>query len=577
MCAGPGGGVVDVAVARGLGGTGAGGSLRQADTTKSAAAAYKISNGLMLRFKRRLLQDETTQSTFPPRRGWRELALLAIGLICIAFLFCTTRKLFWTYDDAFLLRVARSATVVDYAASPAFWRAMPSRMFVPGVLLWYEAGSRAGDAAQFHLLAVALLLIALVAIYIALRQWLDIAPSLTAIALIALGAPTVSVVLQLMAGHYLLAIALSAMSIAAYRRSPLLSAFLYLAAMLAKEIAIPLPLILLLLPERKRIAPHVFAVVLYVAWRRWMIGTFGGGYGWAITRDNFDDLVVAFPRALFDALTPPNLALAILVAIAVLAPIAWSLRKRRVAIAFIVAMIVAIAPILPVAREMQPRYAFVAWIVLATFAAIALRATPILAALVVLVVAIAQRVEWRDVYTRDARMSAEARFAIDGPRDALLRAPTTPPAAMNELLAMRSNAGLVAFYDDLYLCTQRDARRVFEFDAQRNAIVDITPHIASLAQKHCNAIRDTAPLRAHFRFDGDTLHWTFGPYTRGRWHVVFANGQQSFEVPREDAFILGEIPAIALRIRYDAPEGWTTYSPEIAMDFTKRRDFTFTR
>src|SRR5690242_11675081 len=96
----------------------AGGSLRQANTTKSAAAAYKINNGLMLRFKRRLLQGETTQSTFLLRRGWWEVALLAIGLICIGFLFCTTRKLFWTYDDAFLLRVARSATVVDYATSP---------------------------------------------------------------------------------------------------------------------------------------------------------------------------------------------------------------------------------------------------------------------------------------------------------------------------------------------------------------------------------------------------------------------------------------------------------------------------
>jgi hypothetical protein len=48
-----------------------------------------------------------------------------------------------------------------------------------------------------------------------------------------------------------------------------------------------------------------------------------------------------------------------------------------------------------------------------------------------------------------------------------------------------------------------------------------------------------------------------------------AIGIQAFEIPRHDALNLPGMSGIAMRIRYDSPAGWTTYSPEIAIDFAR--------
>jgi hypothetical protein len=539
-------------------------------------------------------------------KRWFEVVLVALVLTAVAFAYRDATRLFWTYDDAFLLRVVDGADLNDYFGSKPFWRSMPSAMFVPLLLAWYEAGSRAGDAAGFYALAIALLCVALLCVYVAMRRWLGPVESLTAIAIVGLGPPVVSVVVQLMATHYLIALACSALAFyfgtpasspagpaasraaapenggetppgqPAGRRRSLASAAFYLAAILAKEIAIPLPFLLLLLPgaRLRHILPHGLALVLYFAWRKIMIGAFLGGYGWAVTAGNVDDLLLSLPRQLFATLT--------LAALVLLAVIAWRMRSKRFAFAFVIALGAAIAPVLPVARELQSRYAFAAWVTLAVFFAIAARGRAVVCAIGVIAVAIAFSVEWRNVFAVSEEMSAEARFVMTAPPEATLRTPRTPPAAMGELQWHRAKAGapqgLQWFYDDVWLCGSRmQGRRLFDFDERTRRIVDVSSRAAALQQKHCSAIREDAPLTADFHFEHGTLYWTFGPYERGTYHVVFADGVQAFTVPREDAYRLGDIPGIALRVRYDAPEGWVTYSPEIALDFQRNPKFRWHR
>lgn len=516
-----------------------------------------------------------------------EVALVAVVLAAIAVSYRDATRLFWTYDDAFLLRVVDHADLNDYFGSKPFWRSMPSAMFVPLLLAWYEAGSRAGDAAGFYALAIALLVFALACVYAALRRWLGPVESLAAVAIIGLGPPVISVVVQLMATHYLIALACSALAVAFFPRW--WSAAFYLAAILAKEIAIPLPLLLLLLPGSARLQragppassrrffdliPYGVALALYFAWRKIMIGAFLGGYGWAVTAENADELLLSLPRQLATSLT--------LAAVVLLAVIATKLRDRRFAFAFVVALGAAIAPVLPVSRELQARYALAAWVTLAVFFAIAARAKPLLGAIGVVAVAIAHHGEWEKVYRVSEEMSAESRFVLSAPADATLRLPRTPPAAMGELQWHRARAGapqgLQWFYDDVWLCGDRHrGRRLFEYDERVRRIVDVTPRADALAKQHCGAIRNDVPLTADFRFANGTLFWTFGPYERGTWHVLLGDGVQAFTVPREDAYILGNLPGIALRVRYDAPEGWVTYSPEIALDFQRRQTFRWHR
>jgi hypothetical protein len=538
------------------------------------------------------------------RRGF-EIALVAIVLATVAFAYRDATRLFWTYDDAFLLRVVDSADLNDYFGSKPFWRSMPSAMFVPLLLAWYEAGARAGDAAEFYALAIALLCVALLCVYVAMRRWLGPVESLAAIAIIGLGPPVVSVVVQLMATHYLIALACSGLAVyfgapasspadaaasppppgaggetppdqPAGRRRSAVSALFYLAAILAKEIAIPLPFLLLLFPGARvrHVFPHGIALLLYFLWRRIMIGAFLGGYGWAVTADNADDLLLSLPRQLATTLT--------LAAVVLLAVIAWRMRSKRFAIAFAIAIGAAIAPVLPVARELQSRYAFAAWVTIAVFFAIAVRARPVVCAIGVVAVAIAFQFEWRKVFAVSEEMSAEARFVVRAPADATLRLPRTPPAAMGELQWHRAKAGapqgLQWFYDDIWLCGSRmQGRKLFDFDERSRRIADVSSQTNALQQKHCSAIHENAPLTADFRFANGTLYWTFGPYERGTYAVLFADGIQAFTVPREDAYRLGDLAGIALRVRYDAPGGWVTYSPEIALDFQRNPTFRWHR
>jgi hypothetical protein len=559
-----------------------------------------------------------------------EATLLVLVLAGVAALYADATKLSWTYDDAFLLRVVGSAEVDDYFVSPTFWRSMPAQMFVPLLLVWYEGGSRAVDDADggFYIPAIALLLTALLAVYAALRLWVGALESLAGVAMIGLGPPVVSLVTQLMATHYLIALGFVALSVVAFTLAmrsgsfvwATVSAFFYLCAMLAKEVAIPLPALLVLLTwgrlpagrnadppggrragfepaiQRESVAagsqlsgrlgagptraiPHGITLILYFLWRKAMIGVFLGGYGWATTRETLLPLLRSLPRQWATSIAPPQTWIAVLLALVLLVPIALRLRSRRFAFALVLALAAAILPVLPVSREMQPRYVFASWVTLVVFSVVAVQAwsprmRALFCAIAVAVVGIAQRAEWRDVYPTAERMSAEARFVLTAPPGATLRLPRTPPAAMGELQFLRaaegSAPGLQWFYDDLYLCAGRHrGRQLYEYSAARHAMVDVTRNAEGIARRYCATVRDDVPLQADFEFENGTLHWTFGPYQRGTWHVVFGEGVQAFTVPRRDAYILGDMPGIALRVRYDAPEGWVTYSPEIALDFVK--------
>src|SRR6185295_663804 len=143
--------------------------------------------------------------------------------------------------------------------------------------------------------------------------------------------------------HYLEAIFLGGLSVAAFasasRRGSnllnLLSALLYLAAMLANEIAIPLPLLLLVLPERnarvraRHLVIRAIVAVFYFLWRREAIGTFLGGYGWVLEPSDLPMLLVTLPVKLVRGWAGASLELG-LIGIAIMIPGAVpALRHRR--------------------------------------------------------------------------------------------------------------------------------------------------------------------------------------------------------------------------------------------------------
>jgi hypothetical protein len=95
--------------------------------------------------------------------------------------------------------------------------------------------------------------------------------------------------------------------------------------------------------------------------------------------------------------------------------------------------------------------------------------------------------------------------------------------------------------------------------------VDLTRRIPAVRARHCASIRSAAPLNASFRFTGEDLFWDLGPYDDGRYRFVLADGVEAYDMPRRAGFKVGRLAVLPLRIEYESPAGWITYSPELRL------------
>jgi hypothetical protein len=517
-------------------------------------------------------------------------AVAALVLLTI-LLYRKVLALWLTYDDANILRTTYDFPVLDIFKNAKVW---PQQLFTPMLPVAFHAMRRlfGFDPSRFYVMQIAIAAFTIALVYAAVRQFLDWKRSLAAAALFAAGPPICSVVTQLSTIHYFIAIAFCAAAVIAYAaavRRPsvaidLLSAICYLLAMLAKEVAIPLPLLLIALPLRdvrtrvRFVIGHGVAVIVYFLWRYAVLGTFLGAYGWQIDAAEWPRLLMLLPLRLMEGAAGAGLAIGLLVFVLMTLTIAFAIRSRRSAMMLLVAIVVAGAPLLPLAKEVNRRYVAVPWLAWSiAFAASTTRrdkrvAAALLVAVPLLAIA-ANREEWRKEFPLRRRMSDEARFYFyDMPPSALLRGPLTPPAAMGEVQWLKTvHFGRPAggwFYDDIFLCSGgAGSKHVFGFEGRH--IVEITPRIGEISSRFCGSIRGDAPLSTNFHYRKPALYWDLGPYTDGRYTAVLANGIQAFQIPRRDALNLPGMSSVALRIRYDSPAGWTTYSPEIAIDFAR--------
>ena len=176
--------------------------------------------------------------------------------------------------------------------------------------------------------------------------------------------------------HYLESILLGTLATIVYvlafrRRSitlELLSALLYFGAMLAKVIAAPLPLLLLILPENtlrvraRHLIFHGVALAGYFVWRYQVIGTIFGGYGWAISPRELPQLLAMLPWKVILAFAGAGIGVG-LVAVGLLSiGVALAIRTRQALLFAGVTLLFAILPIIPVSKQMQSWYAVLPWL-----------------------------------------------------------------------------------------------------------------------------------------------------------------------------------------------------------------------
>ncbi|MBV8545398.1 MAG: hypothetical protein JO088_11700 [Acidobacteria bacterium] len=538
------------------------------------------------------------------KRRWIDALLVAAILITVALLYHKVTRLWWIWDDTFLLHIVSEHRVLDYFVDGSVWRSMPQQLFTPLLTTSYEAELAlfGPNAVAFHVVHLIELAALAIALAFALRLWMSRAAAACASFLFLVGTPTAVMAMQTMLMHYIESVILGIVAAALFARAmrsgrnvPLIaSALLYLLAMLAKEIAIPLLVILLILPERdlrarlRAVWPHGLELILYFAWRFAILGKVIGGYVWTFGLTELPLLLLRTVAKIVGTFAGPRLAIGIPFVLLILIGLLLRLRSRVSAVAIVIAFAAAIGPIIPVAVYYDHRFAWCAWICTAIlFAAGAdtLRNRRLALSLMIgvpLLGAVVNRQQWKGEFNRAKRMSDEGLVFSDlEPGDAI-RMPAIVPGVMFQVawvkeFVLHRPPGTLWFYDDLYLCSGQKPRRVFGFDERTRQVREITAEIPAIAGRYCASFRNE-PLNLHFHYDErrHLLSWDLGPYADG-YTFVASNGFLAYEVERHGGLQLFGMKDQTFRVRYRSPAGWVTYSPELTIDFSRDRELTWRR
>jgi hypothetical protein len=578
-------------------------------------------------------------------RGW--MADLLAAALLIAALAALDRQVFhlwWNHDDFFNLHYVSDHHPLQYCLDPQVWRLLPMRMLTPLLFLSLHLDLRlfGADPQAFYAHQLTAAALAFIAFYAAMRLWLAPAPAALGAGVALAGAPTLQLVQLLMVRHYVEGFLLASLAVffyvrAARRRSSIelwLSALLYFAACLTKEVFVPLAVLLPLLPPRRSqaegwrdrlapAAPHLGALLLYLVWRLYMLGTLVGGNGWSVRAADLPGLAAALPLKLARAMTGPGpfpLAGVLLLAALAAGAAAACWRRPRAAWLLLAAAAAAVAPVLPASTEMEARYAFPLWTVLAVACACGcarlagagrtgMAAAVLLGGVAALSVLAVHRQSWADSYAALDRASLENRALVRLPPGTWLRHPAGPPASLHELewfrrTYLRRPAGVPAppgvpvapgapepagppaapgvpgapgpagapgppgggwFFDDLVLCSLPPAARLLEFDPASHRVLDVSARVPRLRASYCGSIRAGAPLSADLLLGGGDLRWRLGPYQAGAYSLVVGGGVDAYAVPPAAGFQVPNLKAVTLRVHYASPAGWNTYSPELSL------------
>jgi hypothetical protein len=201
---------------------------------------------------------------------------------------------FWRFDDGYILAFASIFRPWQALLEPVVTKAFSWWNLTPGLpLLFHYALDLLGlRPERFYIAQLGILWLSGMTTYVLLRRWIPHGPALFGAALFLLGAPTLHIANELMCAHYLVGLLLVTLSMLCFALAlehgsgtiAAIGALCYLAAAACKEVYVPLPCALLLLPQDKLhrralfALPYFFVAVLYAIWRYRVLGALIGGY-----------------------------------------------------------------------------------------------------------------------------------------------------------------------------------------------------------------------------------------------------------------------------------------------------------
>lgn len=506
----------------------------------------------------------------------------------------------WRWDDPMLLDFVLTKDIWSPLMKPGVWQELTPYNFTPLVFVSLKMDFWLFGLQPFYFYAHQLLVFSGVALltYCLLRRWCTRFYSCFGVALFCLGAVSVTVANQLMTRHYLEGLFFFILALVIYFRvleRPgskwlLASATAYFLAMTAKEIFLPLIFFVLVWPrewtilQRLRVfVPYLAAVLVYLCWRTYMLGGNIDGYGidlsyllfnmgnvlWTIVTAIFGDayfvLLIWGVAGLF---------------------LAYAALSRQRLIILLVAAACLVAPLFIVAEVIQgpQRFFLLLWWVLAVSLAWALsalgrqkktRLTICLLALVLLGTSAMSFEQQSKTLARQVvpfEKIGKFIWTLDDP-ESILYAPHLARndwymvgiKQMKKKVKPQVQGPRAVFVDPVQIAEfeTKDGMTFWSFDADEQAVIIAGQKMDTLVYEWQGKKQDKA-LQVRFSYEQGRLKWEFGPYDRGKYSFLY----------RKKHGVTGASPLLSagdirlklskdwfVRVKYESPKGWITYSP----------------
>jgi hypothetical protein len=384
-----------------------------------------------------------------------------------------------------------------------------------------------------------------------------------------------------------------------------LALLMYVLAVTAKEIYVPLPALLLLVPDGswgrriKASLPFFAVTVCYALWRGYMLGSYSGGYVDSSEYLSFafvGEVLASFIRfpALLTGLGWPVLVLLFLGLTGI-----YLARQRRVPWRALLIAALVLLPLVPLVRSpgivLADRYLLLPWVMLcfalvwcvdriivvsnkaATSAkdtsatdssatsmpamVLAGTALPIILAITVLHALPVRQA----LATVGTEFDVQAQFLWQNEdTHAFVPSGNVLPAfwfvtGLRDLKTRISGQGSpLPVVDDLYLAQQPDTR-LFTYDVNCQCMREVTGAIPERLAQHRQRLRPDADLSLSYRYQQGYFSWQFGPWQEGSYHVV-SDTLGVLPLPPAGQLRVTLADNAPFYLRYTSPEGWITYS-----------------
>lgn len=507
----------------------------------------------------------------------------------------------WRWDDPQILLHAQQYSILENFISPQVWQQFSPANLTPWLILSFKVDLALFGASPqlFYLHQVLAISGASIALYFCLSLWINKGYAFFGSLLFLIGAPNFSIAEQLMTRHYIEGFIFCLAALICYvqhlRRENMFllltgTAF-YLLAVTAKEIYVPLILLLPFLPEgnifdrSKAISPYLAVTLLYVFWRGWMLDSLTGGYIASSEYMNFSfihDVLSSFanfPALLLGSVWLPFTLLFLLLTVG------YSFLSRSRLLLSVITLLLVCLPLVPLVRSpgifIPDRYLFLIWAIFSFAVAYygersahSLRNNnqQVLISLIwvgapmLLLVSLLQGLQFkRQLRTLGSEFDVQASFILDEESSsAFIPSENLLPSfwfvtGLQELkpgLKPQSTAPS-AIVDSIYLDERYD--RLYRYNSSCACMENISSSIVRRIDEFEESLRPDAPLSMRFEYQQGYFSWMFGPYESGSYHVI-SDVLGVFAVPASGELRVTLADNAPFYLRYTAPEGWISYS-----------------